>query len=127
MNRPNIRTLATLLCGLLAAAPAFAQPAAPATPPPAAAPPAKPRYVMTPPPGFEKLTVAGHTAVCEANDAKWVRQALTDLKPATRPTTMPADLLKQVTAARSAVVKQMVADLALPDDKLPNQIFDQNL
>jgi hypothetical protein len=131
--RESVRAIA-LSCSLFAAASftaaASAQPAAAAAAPPAApAAPATPpaRLVLTPPPGFEKVTVGGHTALCEPNDKKWVTQALADVKPATRPTTMPVDLLKRVTAARDGVLKQMVADLALGDDKAVAPIFDRDL
>jgi hypothetical protein len=92
---------------------------------PAATAPA--RYVVTVPPGYEKHTAAGHTAICLPRDAAWVKKALAEVKPATRPSTMPADLLQRATAARPAVVKQMVADLGLGDDKAANAFFDDKL
>src|SRR5436190_16952581 len=77
-----------------------------AQPPPTAPDPAKPGaattspapYVLIMPPGFEKVTVAGHTALCEPNDREWVKKTLEQIKPATRPTTMPADLLARTKA-----------------------------
>jgi hypothetical protein len=98
------------------------QPAAPV--PPA---PNPPRYQLVVPPGFEKVTVAGHTAVCQAKDLPWVRQALGDVKPATRPATMPADLLRRIKENRAAVTRQIVTDFAAPDDKGPNRLFDELL
>lgn len=100
---------------------AGAQPAATA---PATAPA---RYVMVPPPGFEKVAVGGHVAVCKTADIEWVKKALTEIKPATRPTTMPVDVLKKATAARAEVVRQMVADLGLADDKDVNALFDEKI
>ncbi|MDB5323128.1 MAG: hypothetical protein JWN40_4759 [Phycisphaerales bacterium] len=96
-------------------------------PPVPATAPAVPPYRLVLPPGYEKVTAAGHTALCLPADAEWVKKALTETKPATRPTTMPADLLKRVTDNRAAIVKQMVADLALPDDKQPNRVFDEQI
>lgn len=102
--------------------PAWAQPA------PATAPATAPaRYEMTVPAGFEKVTLNNHVAVCKAADADWVKKALVDLKPATRPTTMPVDVLKRTTAARADVVKQMVADLGVADDKEVNALFDEKI
>jgi hypothetical protein len=100
---------------------ALGQPAAPATAPVA------PRYAMTMPPGYEKVVVGEHTAVCRPGDVEWVKRALGELKPATRPTTMPADVARRVAENRAAVIKQMVADLALPDDKGPVKLFDEEL
>ena len=98
------------------------QPTAPLAP--AANPP---RYQLVVPPGFEKVTVAGYTAVCQSQDSAWVRQALADVKPATRPTTMPADLLRRVKENRAAVTRQIVTDFAAPDEKGPNRLFDELL
>jgi hypothetical protein len=108
----------TLLLALAATLPALAQPAstAPAT-----------REVLVMPPGFERVTVGEHTALCQPNDTQWVKGALAAIKPATRPTTMPSDLLTRITGNRGEVVKQMVTDLALPDDKAANAIFDDHL
>src|SRR3954447_16127316 len=70
------------------------------------------RFVMTVPPGYERVTVGRYDALVRPNDKGWVTQALSTMKPATRPTTMPADLLKRVAESRAAVTKQIVADLA---------------
>ena len=113
-----------LAIALLAALPAGAQPNPPAAAT-AAQPP--PRYQVVVPPGYERVTVGGQTALCLPADAAWVRQALGQVRPATRPTTGPADLLRRVAEARPAVVKQMTADLGLPDDKEPNRFFDEKL
>jgi hypothetical protein len=96
----------------------------PAAPAAAAANP--PRYLFVMPAGFEKVTVAGHTAVCQPADSAWVRQALAEVKPATRPTTMPADLLRRVKENRAAVTRQIVTDFAT-DEKGPNRLFDELL
>jgi hypothetical protein len=97
------------------------------TPPPPATAPAEPPYVLVMPPGYQKIAVGEHTAICLPADAEWVKKALTETKPATRPTTMPVDLLKRIADNRAAVVKQMVTDLALADDKQPNRLFDEEI
>lgn len=118
------RLLLSVSLVLIGAAASGQQPAAPGAP--GATPPA-PRFKMVVPAGYEQVKGEGFTAVCLARDAGWVKQAVAGVKPATRPTTMPADVLKRVTENRAAVVKQMVADLALSDDKQPNTFFDEAL
>src|SRR4051812_12627945 len=83
------------------------------------------RYEMVMPPGFEKVTVGSHVALCKPADLEWVKKGLAETKPATRPTTMPADVLKRTTQNRAEVVKQMVTDLGLADDKDVNALFDE--
>jgi hypothetical protein len=117
------RFFLTVSLTLISAAASAQQP----VPTPTAATAPAPRFQMVVPPGYEKVAGDGYTAVCLGRDGPWVRQAVKDVKPATRPTTMPADVLKRVTENRAAVVKQMVADLALADDKQPNRFFDESL
>jgi hypothetical protein len=112
---------AILLALIALAFPASAQPA----PKPATAPTT--RYVLVMPPGYEKVTVAGHTALAQSDDVEWVKKALAEAKPTTRPTTMPSDVLQRIAANRAAVVKQMVTDLALADDKETNKLFDDQI
>jgi len=97
-----------------------------AAPPPATAP-AKPRYVLQIPAGFQKVTVGTHNALCEPADVAWVTQALNAAKPTTRPTTMPTDLLKRATAARNGIIAKMTTELALADDKSPTDFYDNKL
>ena len=108
------------------ATPAHAAPA-PAAPAPAApaAPKADaPRVVAVIPPGYEKVTVAGHTALAEPNDVAWVKQALTDTKVAPKNGVTPADMIQTLVDKRAALTKQMVTDLALADDKAVNEFLD---
>ena len=112
-----------LVVALGLAIPALAQPA-PATSPATTTPA---RYAFPIPPGYERITGGGHTAVCTPEDAPWVRKALESVKPATRPTTMPSDLLRRLGESRAALIKQMTADLALPDDKVPTEFVDGKL
>jgi hypothetical protein len=102
------------------------QAAAPSTGAAAAATTPK-RFEMVVPPGWERVSVAGRTAVCRPADAAWVRQALGEVKATTRPTTMPADLVKRVTDNRTAVTRAIVADFALADDREVGRLFDELL
>jgi hypothetical protein len=103
--------------------PAHAAPPAPAAPAPAARADA-PRAVAVIPPGYEKVTVAGHTALAEPNDVAWVKQALTDTKVAPKNGVTPADMIQTLVDKRAALTKQMVTDLALADDKAVNEFLD---
>src|SRR4051812_45448581 len=84
----------------------YAQPAA--APPATAASTAPARYAVVMPAGFEKVEVGGHMAICKPADMEWVKKGLAEVKPATRPTTMPVDVLKKATAGRDTVAKQMI-------------------
>jgi hypothetical protein len=100
-----------------------------AAPPAADAPAAgakadAPRAVAVIPPGYEKVTVAGHTALAEPNDVAWVKQALTDTKVAPKNGVTPADMIQTLVDKRAALTKQMVTDLALADDKAVNEFLD---
>ncbi len=125
---PSTR-IACFLILLSAGLPAFAQPATPAPAAPPAAPPtaARERFVVQIPAGFEKLAIGGHTALCEPADVEWVKKALTTFKPATRPTTMPSDLLKRATDSRNTLVARLTSELALPDDKAAADFYDNKL
>jgi hypothetical protein len=92
-----------------------------------AAPAAPARQVMVVPPGYEKVTAGGHTALAEPNDVAWVKQALGDVKPQPKPQNSPADMLKRLADNRAALTKQIVTDLALPDDKAVNEFLDTKL
>jgi hypothetical protein len=105
--------------GRLTAVSAAPAPAAPAAPKADA-----PRAVAVPPPGYEKVTVAGHTALAEPNDVAWVKQALTDTKVAPKNGVTPADMIQTLVDKRAALTKQMVTDLALADDKAVNEFLD---
>jgi hypothetical protein len=68
-------------------------------------------YRLVVPPGFVKVTANGRTALAEAADATWVREALTQASPATRPSTMPADIAARLTSVKSELAKQIASDL----------------
>lgn len=118
------------LTGALAAvfsakAPAAPDSAAPVVPP---VKPSKPPFRAVVPAGYEKVAVAGHTAFCEPNDVSWVKQALTDAKPAvTTGMAMPDAMVQGLKEKREGLVKQMVTNLALADDKAVNTFLDNEL
>ena len=112
---------------LILAAAAGVSHAQPAPPPSPATAPAVPPYKLVMPPGYQKIEIGVHTAICLPADAEWVKKAMSEAKPATRPTTMPVDLLKRIADNRAAVIKQMVTDLALADDKEANRLFEEQI
>lgn len=116
----------TVLGALSAALVVLAQPAGGGAA--AAAKPDEPkRQEMVIPPGYEKVTVAGHTALAAPNDVSWVKQALTDVKPPVKQGVSPADMIQTLIDKRAALTKQIVTDLALADDKSVNEFFDTKL
>lgn len=112
-------TMNRLILAMLLTVPVLAQPAT--------TPPATTRYVMSVPPGFETHTAGGHTAICEPADVEWVKKALASVKPTTRPTTMPSDLIEKATAQRAELIKQMIADIGVADEKAITAFYDNRL
>jgi hypothetical protein len=125
MHRSIRAGLSVLALGGMAALSAYVAPSFAAPPAPAAKADAPtPRVMVVVPPGYEKVTVAGHTALAEPNDVAWVKQALTDTKPPAKNGVSPADMIQTLVDKRAALTKQMVTDLALPDDKAVNEFLD---
>ncbi len=81
---------------------------------PAAAPATRPVYTLLMPPGMETVTVGPYTAICPPPYKELVRKGLAQITPATRPTTMASDILKNLAASRKLVQDEMVADFNLP-------------
>jgi hypothetical protein len=79
------------------------------------------------PPGYQKVTVGAHTALCEPGDVAWVRQALGEVKPAPRPSPAPSDVVKALADKRAALGKQVMTDLALADDRSLGEFLDGKL
>lgn len=77
--------------------------------------PAAARKTLVVPPGFKVITANDHSMVVEPGDEAWVRKALSDMKPTTMPTTMPADLVTRIKSRKSGIIQRMVGDLALAD------------
>jgi hypothetical protein len=88
------------------------------------------RYVATIPPGFVRISGQGafwsRTIFCPKDDASWLADALTPAGPATRPTTMPADLLQQLQAKRQKLIDRISDDLAITPAQATNEL-DQHL
>jgi len=108
-----------------------AVPAAPAqiAPPAGAAAPAetRKRQEMVVPPGYQKVTFGEHTVLCEAAEAGWVKQALSEVKPAAKPNISPADVIKALPDKRAGLAKQVATDLALSDDRSVSEFLDAKL
>lgn len=85
------------------------------------------RRAVVAPPGFERVEGAGVVVFCQEADAGWVRETLSAYKPATRPSTMPADLLARVAEQRGAVVEMMRKDLGLTDKAALDRLFDETV
>lgn len=79
------------------------------------------------PSNFKIVVVDRRRAVCQEGDEAWVRQALTDAKPATMPTTMPSTLLEKLSEQRDILAERVAADLGLPDPAEPKKMLDENL
>lgn len=79
------------------------------------------------PPGFELLKVAGINVICEPADKPWITEALNGFQPATRPATMPVDLLQRLQANRQAAVEQICKDLAVQDPTSIEKRIDNTL
>lgn len=85
------------------------------------------RHVLIIPPGFKVITVQQRTAVVEPADEAWVSQALQELAPTTRPTTMPSDLLDRLRAQRQQLAQRLTADLAIADQAVVEKFLDEKL
>src|SRR5262245_12097627 len=75
-------------------------------------------------PGFTRVSVNDHEVTCLPEDQAWVRRALSAYKSPAPPSTMPAELVERITAQREALTRQMVQDLALPNAKFIDPVFD---
>lgn len=96
-------------------APAPAQPAAPA------------RYVLTLPPGFVMVQGTRGKSICEPTDLEWVQKTLSAADAATRPSTMPSDLLTRWDASKAQIISQMAADYAVDDPSLFTKQLDSSV
>lgn len=90
-------------------------------------PTTQPRHVLMVPPGFQTATFDGKTLLFEAADKPWVELAMRGFSPATRPTTMPADLLERLAARRTAIIEAYCRDLAVKDGSSLAKYLDGSL
>jgi len=79
------------------------------------------------PPGFVLLASDLGHVLCMPVDKPWVTQALTTAKPATRPTTMPADLLTKLDSTRPILLRKFAADFAIADTSAMSSFLDEHL
>ena len=85
------------------------------------------RYELSIPAGFVKVTVNDRNAICEAADESWVRETLAAVGAATRPTTMPVDLIQTLGAKREELGKRINDDLGGIDVAAFNKTLDDEL
>jgi hypothetical protein len=79
------------------------------------------------PPGFHIVTAGDRSAICQPQDDDWVKDVMVAVAPATRPTTMPSDVVGFVQQRRKELTSQMTQDLALGDQKALDAFFDGKL
>jgi hypothetical protein len=79
------------------------------------------------PRGFEVVSAGGRSAFCRKGDEGWVRAALAETAAATRPTTMPSDIITMIQQRRQELTDQMMRDLSLTDRKAIDDLLDDKL
>ncbi|HEX4056448.1 MAG TPA: hypothetical protein VHX86_19475 [Tepidisphaeraceae bacterium] len=79
------------------------------------------------PPGFVVVKAGGRSVFCEPRDQAWVQDTLASIAPATRPTTMPSDIVTRTQQHRKELVDQMMRDLDLTDGKPIDELLDNKL
>lgn len=94
---------------------------------PTSAPTTRPRFAIIPPPGMNIVTVNQRKAIAEPADEPWVKEVLTKTVPATRPSTMPADVTAAVIAKRGAVATALMAELGINDKAAVDKMFDERI
>jgi hypothetical protein len=125
--RRSIRTGLTVVVLASASGVAWGQAPQPAAPAQAAAAAPK-RQELVVPPGYQKVTVGQHTALCEAGDVAWVRQALGEVKPPAKPTPAAADVIKGLADKRADLGRQVATDLGLAaGDRSVGEFLDGKL
>jgi hypothetical protein len=76
------------------------------------------------PAGFHVLTVGDRAAFCQSGDEAWVKPVLESVPAATRPTTMPSDIISALQQRRSELATQVLQDLALDNRKEVDELID---
>jgi hypothetical protein len=79
------------------------------------------------PPGFHVLTVGDRAVFCAGGDDAWVKPVLESVPAATRPTTLPSDVISALQQRRSELASQILQDLALDDRKEVDEFIDGKL
>ncbi|MGA2231536.1 MAG: hypothetical protein ABSH22_11600 [Tepidisphaeraceae bacterium] len=117
----RVAALVAVVFGFLAQVRGQTPAAIPATAPttePTTAPAPPPPYRLIMPPGMQQVKVGGRVAICPAAMVAAVTKGLGTVKPSSRPSTMPSDLLTRLAASRATIIAQMSADLNIPQDKV---------
>lgn len=78
----------------------------------------RPGWVL--PEGFVRLEVGGRKFLVTPDEEKWVREAAEHVVAASRPTTMPEDLLATLAGQKDDIVARLAADLAV-DPKMTEE------
>jgi hypothetical protein len=123
MNRTiTLSAAAAAACIVLSIAVFSFGQAATSGPPGAAAAPGTPgnpapapttRRVAVVPQGFKKIEVNGRAAMVEPADEQWLTATLQKIAAATRPASVPATVLEQLTSKREPIIRQLMTDLVL--------------
>ena len=101
----SMRQFSAAVCVTLLLAVYAAAEQAPATQP-AASEPSYHAAVISP--GFHAIAANNHTVFCQPQDDQWIQSALKSHAPATRPTTMPSDLVARIAQKRGQVKSDMM-------------------
>jgi hypothetical protein len=94
---------------------------------PSTAPTTRPRIEATVPPGFAKVVVGSRQVFTEPANEAWVKEILTKTGPATRPTTLPSDLVGKIKGAREQVAQQLLNELGIKDKSAIDKAFDERM
>jgi hypothetical protein len=95
---------------------------------PTASPPAPPPpHKVVVPDGFHILKVGDVSVMCQPSDDAWVTTAVGSVKPTTRPSTMPSDILSALQTRRGALTQTIMSDMALTDQKPIDEMFDKTI
>jgi len=79
------------------------------------------------PPGFHVLAIGDRAVFCAGGDDVWVKPVLESVPAATRPATMPSDVVSALQQRRSELATQILQDLALDDRKAVDEFIDGKL
>src|SRR5439155_26669576 len=85
------------------------------------------RKAVTVPEGYVVTHVTGRSVLCPKGELRWTQESLLRLEPATRPSTMPSEVVVRLRGRRDELVKQMTADLALRDAHVAAAFVDDKL
>jgi hypothetical protein len=85
------------------------------------------REAVNVPAGFEVVEGDGRRVIVAAEDVGWVPAALETVQPATRPTTMPADVVERLIEQRAWLEGRLARDLLIEDPAVVRAFVDDRL